>query len=172
MIMSVSVWICPNLPKYAWIWLNLPEWPSFCISPFPNLFYNPLSTWKLGYLFERLTFKFAATFRGLVLGGGGWRGRESWYTLFCFLIYPLLSFVFSQSKLVKKSCKSYPIFVKLLTFNRVSVKCECNNFRVASCNSGNLRVVSYNSSSPWVASCEMLVNNQAESRESYKCALY
>ena len=40
-------------------------------------------------------------------------GHESWYTLlvFCFL------------KTCKKSLKSYPIFVKLLTFNRSGHSC-------------------------------------------------
>ena len=32
----------------------------------------------------------------------------------------------------------------------MSLKCELNNFRVASCCSGNLRVVSYNSTSLWI----------------------
>ena len=36
----------------------------------------------------------------------------------------------------------------------VSVKCEPNNFWVASCDSGNLGVVGYNSAIQWVASCE------------------
>ena len=44
----------------------------------------------------------------------------------------------------------------------VSVKCEFNNFRVASCDSGNLRV----------GSCELWVNNQAVSWESYQSVLY
>ena len=39
----------------------------------------------------------------------------------------------------------------------VSVKCEPNNFRVASCESGNLRDVSYRSTSLWVASWELII---------------
>ena len=42
-------WICLNIPGYAWICLNLPEWLLFYISPL-----NPLSTWRRGYLFQRL----------------------------------------------------------------------------------------------------------------------
>ena len=39
----------------------------------------------------------------------------------------------------------------------VSVKCEPNNFRVASCESGNLRDVSYRSTSLWVARWELII---------------
>ena len=49
--MSGHVWICQNMPEYAEICLN-----GFCFrfSPFPHLFYNPLSTWTHDYLFECL----------------------------------------------------------------------------------------------------------------------
>ena len=39
----------------------------------------------------------------------------------------------------------------------VSVKCEPNNFQVASGKSGNLRVVNYNVKSLWVASYELII---------------
>ena len=45
---------CLNMPEYAWICLDLPEWLLLYISPFPHLFYNLFSTWALGYLFKRL----------------------------------------------------------------------------------------------------------------------
>ena len=43
-----------NIPEYAWICLNMPEWLLFYISPFPHLFCNLLSTGTRDYLFERL----------------------------------------------------------------------------------------------------------------------
>ena len=51
LIMSGHVWICQNMHEYAEIYLN-----GFCFrfSPFPHLFYNPLSTWTHDYLFECL----------------------------------------------------------------------------------------------------------------------
>ena len=51
---------------------------------------------------------------------------------------------------------------KMQSASCVSVKCESNNFRVASCHSGDLRV----------GSCELWVNNQAVSWESYQSLLY
>ena len=50
--MLVYVWAYVNMPKYALIYLNLPE--QFYISPFPHLLYNPLSTLTRDYSFERL----------------------------------------------------------------------------------------------------------------------
>ena len=64
-------------------------------------------------------------------------------------------FIFPQSKLVKKSCKSCPIFVTLSTFNRSALLVW--NFWVASCSPGILRVLSYNSTSLWVASSELIL---------------
>ena len=43
-----------DMPEYVWIRQSLPEWLLFYISPFPHLFYNSLSTWSRGELFERL----------------------------------------------------------------------------------------------------------------------
>ena len=56
-----------NMPEYAWLYLDMSEYTGICvnmtksawmvlfhISPFPHLSYNPLSTWKSDYLFERL----------------------------------------------------------------------------------------------------------------------
>ena len=40
---------CLNIPKYAWMCLNIPEWLLF----FPHC--NPLSTWTGGYLFQYLS---------------------------------------------------------------------------------------------------------------------
>ena len=57
--LNMSGWICLNMPEYTWICLNMPGYAWICLTClngfcfiFPRC--NPLSTWRRGYLFQRL----------------------------------------------------------------------------------------------------------------------
>ena len=62
-----NFWIWLNMLDCVWICLNMPEYTGICVNmhkcawmlllyvpPFLYLFYNPFSTWRRDYLFERL----------------------------------------------------------------------------------------------------------------------
>ena len=66
-ICANNSWICLNMPDYVWICQNMSEYVGICVNmpksvwvtfvlPFPisKFFYNPVSTWTYGYLFEHL----------------------------------------------------------------------------------------------------------------------
>ena len=65
------------------------------------------------FSFLQVRFKFALTFRS--------RGVVAWGPW--ILMYPSSVLIFSQSKLIKKSRKSYPIFETLLRFNHSAPSC-------------------------------------------------
>ena len=65
----------------------------------------------------------------------------------------IIDYLLILAKVTPKQCSDAVLISdsKMQSASCVSVKCEPNNFRVASCDSGNLQVVSYNSTS---LSCE------------------
>ena len=114
-------------------------------------------------------------------------GRESWNSIlvFCFflvktfflrksnptLFVKLLTFKRSQlyeiiidyllilAKVTLKQCAGAILICKWFsnTISKMRVKCEPNNFWIASCESVDLWAVCYNSTRLWVGSCEFII---------------
>ena len=104
-------WLWLDMPQYLWICLNCLN--DFCFT-FPHC--NPLPTWKRNYLFRRLcegcfleetkfdfflssfNIWFVSWFKlsifinkdfdfAVIFGDWGGRGRQSWYSIYCFLFH-------------------------------------------------------------------------------------
>ena len=84
-------WIYLNMPKFAWLCLNLPEW--LCLA-FPHSFpHNCLSIWTRGYLFQSLgeTGRYSLKEHEAVFWSNKvWFFYRNWKYLLCFLLYAKL----------------------------------------------------------------------------------